>query len=389
MRRFLPWFPVLAALSVPLSCDPADVPDEPLSSFQAPVIYGDDDRVDVYACPDAAWRDRAMLSAVALVQKSKVNLSNPNNVVLAGSTLQQSKNLCPGQAFADQKTAAFCSGTLIDDDLVLTAGHCITTKKACLATSFVFRYAMDSATQPATITSADVFGCSGIVSRVQTSTVDYAVIRLDRKATPRFAPAPLNLAHAAVGLADPQVVIGVPSGLPLKIADGAVVRDPRAATLDYFVGNPDTFGGNSGSGVYDATTGQLEGILVRGETDYVYDAAARCYRVNVCPADGCGGEDSTYAFRAIEAVCATAPTARLCPPVCGDGKCSTGESYATCPVDCPNVPAGWTCPAANYDSGDGCHCKCGAYDPDCDLAPLPAINCRRGCTCSASGTCVR
>ena len=29
------------------------------------------------------------------------------------------------------------------------------------------------------------------------------------------------------------------------------------------------------------------------------------------------------------------------------------------------------------------------YDPDCALAPLPAIGCKRGYTCSETGTCVR
>jgi hypothetical protein len=389
MDRFARLVLVLLVASPLLTCGSASDPEVATASVPGAVVYGTDDRLDVYAVTEAAWRNRALLSTVALVDKSRVNQADPNNVVLTGSTLQQSQVLCPGESFATQKTAAYCSGTLIDDDLVLTAGHCITNRKGCQSTAFVFRYAMDSASQATTITSADVFTCAAIVARVQTSTVDYGVIRLDRKATPRFTPAAVRPGRAAVGLADPLVVIGVPSGLPFKVADGAFVRDPRASTLDYFVGNPDTFGGNSGSGVYDAFTGLLEGILVRGETDYVYDAVGRCYQVNVCSMDGCGGEDSTYAFRAVDAVCATAPTTRLCPPVCGDGTCSDGETTATCPADCPYAPPGWTCSAATYDAGDGCHCKCGVYDPDCDVTPLPAINCKKGFVCSAAGTCVR
>lgn len=393
MNRFLLGtvaLPVALLAATPLlSCDQAADPEAALASVPGAVVYGADDRQDVYAFADAAWRTRAMQSTVALVEKARVNQADPTHVVLAGATLQQARSLCPDEAFANQKTAAFCSGTLIDDDLVLTAGHCITNRKGCQSTAFVFRYAMDSETQATPITSADVFTCASIVTRVQTSTLDYGVIRLDRKATPRFTPAPVRLARAGVGLADPLVVIGVPSGLPFKIADGAFVRDPRTSTLDYFVGNPDTFGGNSGSGVYDTFTGLLEGILVRGETDYVYDYQAGCYRANVCPMNGCSGEDSTYAFRAIEALCASAPTARLCPPVCGDGRCSLGESFDTCPADCPYAPPGWTCAPATYDAGDGCHCKCGAYDPDCDVTPLPAINCKKGYTCSISGACVR
>src|SRR6266850_2085585 len=34
------------------------------------------------------------------------------------------KGLCPGERFSVQPAAAFCSGVLVDWDLVLTAGHC-------------------------------------------------------------------------------------------------------------------------------------------------------------------------------------------------------------------------------------------------------------------------
>ena len=55
--------------------------------------------------------------------------------------------------------------------------------------------------------------------------------------------------------------------------------------------NLDTYGGNSGSAVFNAKTGLVEGILVRGEQDYVQKGDCRVS--NVCPADGCRGEDVT------------------------------------------------------------------------------------------------
>ncbi|MEI8190645.1 MAG: hypothetical protein WCI75_13115 [candidate division NC10 bacterium] len=64
-----------------------------------------------------------------------------------------------------------------------------------------------------------------------------------------------------------------------------------ASPNGYFVANLDTYGGNSGSAVFSATTGLVEGILVRGENDYVWKGGCRVS--NRCPADGCRGEDVT------------------------------------------------------------------------------------------------
>ena len=48
---------------------------------------------------------------------------------------------------------------------------------------------------------------------------------------------------------------------------------------------------NSGSVVLDAKTGLVEGILVRGENDYVLDSARRCNIVNVCEEGKCRGDN--------------------------------------------------------------------------------------------------
>jgi V8-like Glu-specific endopeptidase len=86
------------------------------------------------------------------------------------------------------------------------------------------------------------------------------------------------------------LVIGHPTGLPTKLADGAVIRSLKET---YFIANLDTYGGNSGSAVFDANSGLVEGILVRGEQDYVRSSSG-CLASNVCRNDGCRGEDVTY-----------------------------------------------------------------------------------------------
>ena len=96
--------------------------------------------------------------------------------------------------------------------------------------------------------------------------------------------------------------MGFPSGIPAKIEDGGIVRSRRASTLDYFTADTDTFGGNSGSGVFN-DNGILVGILVRGATDYVYDGGSGCYRANRISSGASASEDSSYAFQAVSELC--------------------------------------------------------------------------------------
>jgi hypothetical protein len=301
------------------ACGPASEPvatgEAPaLETEKKPVVYGVDNRADVYAHPDATLRLRAQQSTVALMNPSDFNTANPNNVTFNASTLQSAFNLCSTERFLSDLTPAFCSGTLIDDDLVLTAGHCITSASACTNTRFVFNFYRTAAGAMQTVTTQDIFSCQSIVARQQSTVngrnLDYAIVRLDRPATPRFTPAPVRTAATALAVGANVTVIGSGSGIPFKIDSGGTVRDARAGTLDYFVATTDTFGGNSGSGVYEMGGYTVAGILVRGETDYV--ANGSCSVVNVCSESACRGEDITYVRPAVEAYCAVATSARLC-----------------------------------------------------------------------------
>ncbi len=295
-----------------LTIDDSSGADERFTDKGKAVVYGSDDRQDVYAHSDATMRARALQSTVALVSASDVDASNPSNVRLAGATLGQSEGLCAGQRFASDPTAAFCSGTLIDDDLVLTAGHCITTLTECRSTKLVFKYARRSATALEPITSADVFSCASIVARAETSTsqgeVDYAIIRLDRSAAPRFTPAPVRSTTTPLITGRHVGVIGCGSGVPFKIDTGGSVRDPGNGAS--FEATTDTFGGNSGSGVYDLETFSVAGILVQGDTDYVRRGS--CNVVNVCAESGCSGETIVYTHTALAGLCRALPSHRFC-----------------------------------------------------------------------------
>ena len=339
--------------------------DETGSAGQ-PVVYGDDDRQDVFAFSDQAWAAQAAGFAAAMIPTSDIDASDPDDVQLPPETLADI-GICPDERFADQPVAGFCSGTLIGPDLLLTAGHCIDSSD-CGSFSFVFDYTMTDAATLQTITVDDVYACSDVLVNL-VDDADYAVVRLDREVVGR-TPAVVNAAPVALPDDQPLVINGFPTGLPLKIDDGANVRDARAGTLDFFVANLDTFGGNSGSGVFDDTSKQLVGILVRGEVDYVFDPQAGCDRVNVCPNDGCSGEDSTYAFRALEALCASGEAAPgLCP--CGDGTCDAagGETTATCPADCGTECGDGVC--NGDETTESCIEDC-PPEPTCEL-PIEVV----------------
>jgi hypothetical protein len=47
----------------------------------------------------------------------------------------------------------------------------------------------------------------------------------------------------------------------------------------------------------------------------------------------------------------------------------------------------WTCDVSYYDAGDGCDCKCGAWDPDCDNPALPVYGCKAGQKCGVDALC--
>ena len=59
--------------------------------------------------------------------------------------------------------------------------------------------------------------------------------------------------------------------------------------IGYFSANLDTYGGNSGSPVFNATDGTVEGILVRGNQDFVINV--NCFRSNVLPDSTMYSED--------------------------------------------------------------------------------------------------
>jgi V8-like Glu-specific endopeptidase len=259
------------------------------SSKGIDVIYGEDNRKDVFESTDSALVELSK-STAAMISSEKLK-SVKGDVVISAQTLE-SRGICAKERFSKQISAANCSGFLVAPNILVTAGHCIKSEYDCASYKWVFDYKVDHSDQgEVQVPKTSVYSCKKIISRAldQMSKDDYAVIELDKKVLDRRPLAFRKTGKISKGAS--LAVIGHPTGLPTKIADGAKVR---SLSTKFFVANLDTYGGNSGSAVFNTQTSEVEGILVRGENDYVPDPELGCQVSNVCANESCRGEDVTF-----------------------------------------------------------------------------------------------
>lgn len=252
------------------------------------VIYGEDHRMDLYQINDPVVLSLAD-STAAMVLNSSMDFSKNDLVAIHAKPFGVEFDLCKDETFYSQPNPALCSGFLVGPDLIATAGHCIVDEDDCAASSFVFGLKMnDAQTAAMTRPVSEVYKCKKIIVREQTEEQDYGLIQLER---PVVGHLPLKLSEAPAQAQDPVFVIGHPAGLPTKVDGGAHIRSTNQA---YFSANLDTYGGNSGSAVFNAVTMEVIGILVRGEQDFTWIAEKGCTGSNICADDECRGEDSTH-----------------------------------------------------------------------------------------------
>ncbi|MCM2266414.1 MAG: serine protease [Elusimicrobiales bacterium] len=263
-------------------------------------IYGEDNRKDYFQM--SAGMKTLADSVVSFWKAGDVETLNPGGVRLKTVNFGQRLNLCPDEKFREQPIGAFCSGSLVGEDLVMTAGHCIKNETDCQNTKMVFGFAVKEAGKDAvtSLPASEVYSCASIVKRFlggepgsanpagQNLGPDFALLKLDRKVT---GHRPLGINRGAnLKKGDGIFVIGHPVGLPVKLAGFAKVRD--FSKIGYFVADLDTFGGNSGSPVFNVKTQKIEGILVRGDEDFL-DSPAGCTTMATYEQTAGRGEDVT------------------------------------------------------------------------------------------------
>jgi len=169
----------------------------------------------------------------------------------------------------------WCTGTLIDDDLFLTAGHCLDSddtgkwqlprekgnvllRPAELAREFVVDFRYENPALPGAPTSqnrAEVLR----LEEYREGGLDYAILRLSDHPGQRNGITRISPSDATPG--STIAIMQHPAAEPMKIAAGPALR-VEGARISY--DTIDTLGGSSGAGILDAASGKLVGVHTNG-----------------------------------------------------------------------------------------------------------------------------
>lgn len=254
------------------------------------VIYGADNRYEVDHYPNELFREKARSVAIKISKKKITpSLTEEGYFNFFKYTLAlNNPNICPDEKYLTQFTPGDCTGFLITKNRILTAGHCIFTDADCENNAWVFDFNENTDK----FEKKNVYNCKKIIAHnyqyTKKKILDYTIIELDRP-TDRNS---LKLRHNGfVNKGTPLVVIGHPLGLPMKIADNALVRTPFDGDESehpiqnflrrryFFTSDIDTFSGNSGSPVFNNLTGIVEGMLIQGADDFSYNDEKGCIEI--------------------------------------------------------------------------------------------------------------
>jgi V8-like Glu-specific endopeptidase len=166
--------------------------------------------------------------------------------------------LGPSQAFVGRHESRVgyhvdvgCTGTLISDDLFLSAGHC------GYAVGHRVRFDYQNAPDGTTARPSREFSVSQVVEQENSANWDYAIVRLNGNPGREFG-------HANIAAIDPPAgsqvtIIGHPATRPKEIHSATVFDYASPVGSNWFRHQIDTVGGNSGSGVLNAD-GQVIGV---------------------------------------------------------------------------------------------------------------------------------
>ena len=132
MNSIVKWALVLSLVT---SCLKADQKNKKFVSGK--VIYGTDDRYDVADFPLKRFRTFARSTAA---QISRDILKKEGDFFSLHGKKLSDKGICKEEKFAGQVSPANCSGFLVSDDILVTAGHCMQSEEDCRYYHWVFGF---------------------------------------------------------------------------------------------------------------------------------------------------------------------------------------------------------------------------------------------------------
>lgn len=256
-------------------------------------IYGKDDRELITNKSDPKIQE--LSKSVALIVPFDIVDSGLFKTTIKASSLQETLQMCVSEHFITRPALSGCTGFLVAPNILASAGHCFVTESDCATKKIIFDVdTKDQSKKGYSVSTRSVYSCARIISTMydpnRGDDEDYSLIELDRD--PKRVPLKLNLSKKIDNTAS-VFMIGHPYGMPLMLSRSAALMN-NSGTYQFKAGL-DSFEGNSGSPVFNSKTFEVEGILVNGQEDLVYDPKNECYRNQVY--DGKGGEG---VFRATE-----------------------------------------------------------------------------------------
>lgn len=274
-----------------------------LANSATAAIYGSDDRRDINQVP---WlRPLAVSIANAVPNNFLEKNSDGTYRILDVEKLGGSSTAfaCMNERFAQQPTFGNCTGFLVGDRYVVTAGHCVVNtgivdndiaSPYCAAFTWYFDYNLNIAgqTNHQKIPASRIYGCKRIIRAENIELPsppranygrDFAIMELDRPVAKDMIPLTLKSDRSLIRNGQQVFTIGHPSGLPAKYSGpGPIISTENEF---HFATLLDTLGGNSGGPVFNGKN-EVVGILVSGHPIDYYKDRTGCNRANVCSADG-------------------------------------------------------------------------------------------------------
>lgn len=254
-------------------------------------IYGADNRRDIVNVPMAV---RTASQAVAANIPSFYFLSEQNSDQLMhenhGLKYGEEADLCVNERFTRQTSFGHCTGFLVHQKILITAGHCliptgtIENQENPYCDNFSFWLGYNKFHNPRLgrdINPQNVVRCKKVIyaknNEMVSPIMDFAILELE-ESIPHIQPLEIG---ADVTVGESVYALGHPHGLPLKHSGKSKVRQVAETSFSAFL---DTLGGNSGGPVLNDRN-QVVGILVAGhQNDFYTDQA--CSRINRCDENG-------------------------------------------------------------------------------------------------------